>query len=97
MAAAEERTKRRRRGLLAGVRARQWVSAPPSSSPWMAPCFRARARAPRRPGGERRSVLSRAPTKRAARVCPARWRPAVGRCRSVPTALCSRVRVCCSI
>ena len=58
MVAAEERTKRRRRSLLAGVRARRWVSAPPSSSPWMAPCFRARAHAPRRPRGERRlSVL----------------------------------------
>jgi len=72
---------RRHRGLLAGARARRWVSAPPSSSPWMAPRFRARARAPRRPGGERRSILCRAPTKRAARVCSARGRPAVGRCR----------------
>ena len=72
---------RRHRGLLAGARARRWVSAPLSSSPWMAPRFRAHARAPRRPGGERRSILCRAPTKRAARVCPARGRPAVGRCR----------------
>ena len=53
MAAAEERTKRRHRGLPAGVRARRWVSAPPSSSPWMAPCFRARAHEPRRRAAER--------------------------------------------
>ena len=32
---------RRHCGLLAGARARRWVSAPPSSSPWMAPGSRA--------------------------------------------------------
>ena len=41
---------RRHRGLLAGARARRWVSAPPSSSPWMAPGSRAPHARPQRPG-----------------------------------------------
>ena len=45
-----ERAGRRRRGLLAGARARQRVSAPPSSRPWTEPRFRAPHTRPRCPG-----------------------------------------------
>jgi len=74
-----ERAGRRRRGLLAGARARQRVSAPPSSRPWTEPRFRAPHTRPRCPGAASRRLHCAAKSGERRRRCVTRTGDGVAR------------------